>query len=137
MNIYNICYSIAKKAHYRQFRRDNVTPYIEHPKRVAKRVEKYGDIYKSVAILHDVLEDTFYTADLLRLEHVPDNIVDAVILLSKLPTTISYDDYIKTIKSNEMARIVKINDIIDNLSDSPTDKQIRKYAAALLILSDI
>jgi hypothetical protein len=31
---------------------------------------------------------------------------------------------------------VKIADILHNLSDSPTPKQIRKYAAALLWLVD-
>jgi (p)ppGpp synthase/HD superfamily hydrolase len=48
---------IATKAHEGQYRRDGVTPYIEHPKAVAARV-KGDEKAEMVAWLHDVIEDT-------------------------------------------------------------------------------
>ena len=35
---------------------------------------------------------------------------------------------------NELARVVKIADMIDNLADKPSKKQIIKYATGLLAL---
>ena len=48
---------IATKAHEGQYRRDGVTPYIEHPKAVAARV-RGDEKAEMVAWLHDVIEDT-------------------------------------------------------------------------------
>jgi len=40
------------------------------------------------------------------------------------------------VKCNELARKVKIADMLSNLADNPTDKQIKKYAKGLLFLVD-
>ena len=56
-------------------------PYIYHPIYVAEHVE--GDIAKSVAYLHDVVEDTKYTLEDLRNAGFSDEIVDAVDVLTK------------------------------------------------------
>ena len=125
---------IALTAHAGQFRRDGVTPYFRHPMAVADRVAKYGHEYVYVAYLHDVLEDVnmgliqdFYDLG------IPENIITAVILLTK-HKGVNYDDYLKNIKSNELARRVKIADMLSNLADDPTDKQIVKYAKGLTYL---
>ena len=128
-------FKIASDAHKEQFRRDGVTPYIKHPMAVADRVSHLGHEYVCVAYLHDVLEDTSVSVQDLYDAGVPANIVVAVIVLTK-HEGISYDDYLKNIKNNELARHVKIADMLSNLADSPSNKQIRKYAKGLLFLVD-
>lgn len=126
---------LAFDKHKGQFRRDGVTPYIEHVKRVAQRVRKKHNCEKTetVAWLHDILEDTDVTAkDLLNLEFDVE-IVSAVVALTKKDGIVYYN-YIYNINSNPLAKKVKIQDILDNLSDDPTNYQIKKYSKALLIL---
>ena len=126
---------IAFKAHVNQYRRDGVTPYINHPRAVADRVRHLGHEYVCVAYLHDVLEDTKVTYSDLENEGIPENILKAVEILTK-SDDISYDEYLYSIKCNELARKVKIADMLSNLADNPTDKQIKKYAKGLLFLVD-
>ena len=129
---------IAFKAHVNQYRRDGVTPYINHPRAVADRVRHLGHEYVCVAYLHDVLEDTKVTYSDLKDEGIPENILKAVAILSKnlYNENVSYDQYLSCVKKNELARKVKIADMISNLADNPTDKQIKKYAKGLLFLVD-
>jgi (p)ppGpp synthase/HD superfamily hydrolase len=129
---------IAIKAHFGQYRRDGVTPYIKHPIAVADRVSHLGYEYACVAYLHDVIEDTKVTDSDLKDEGIPENILKAVAILSKnlYNENVSYDQYLSCVKKNELARKVKIADMISNLADNPTDKQIKKYAKGLLFLVD-
>lgn len=123
---------IAKKAHKGQFRRDGITPYIRHPEDVAERLHK--DQYaEAVGWLHDVLEDTKETAASLRSKGVPEKVIGCVIKLTKRDD-VSYEDYLAQIRTDPLARKVKIADMLSNLSDSPTNKQIIKYAKGLLTL---
>lgn len=125
---------IARRAHTGQFRRDGVTPYVTHPERVAKRVAGDLDV-EAVAWLHDVLEDTAEAEQSLLDAGIPSHVVDAVKVLTKSPT-VGYEEYLASIKNNPLALKVKVQDMLDNLSDSPTEKQIVKYAKGLLILLD-
>lgn len=63
--------ALAAKWHDGQFRKDGVTPYITHPRRVANMVSVAtggNPVSFAVALLHDVLEDTAIpAADLLAL----------------------------------------------------------------------
>lgn len=127
------CLSIAKNAHKGQFRRDGNTPYIRHVYAVANRACRFGQEYTCVAYLHDVLEDSDLTAKDLIAFGVPKNIVDAVELLTK-KDDLTYSEYLYHIRFNEFARRVKICDMISNLADDPTDKQIAKYASGLQYL---
>lgn len=61
--------------------------------------------------------------------------IEAVRLLTKR-SGLSYEDYLRGVRGNALARKVKIQDMLDNLSDSPTDRQIVKYAHGLLMLCD-
>ncbi len=124
--------SIARKAHDGQFRRDGKTPYVTHPQRVAKRI-KGNEAAQVVAWLHDVLEDTEETADSLLSAGISQEAVEAVKLLTK-DNSHEYHDYLERIRSNKLAKTVKVNDMLDNLSDTPSNKQIIKYAKGLLIL---
>lgn len=122
---------IARQAHEGQFRRDGKTPYVNHPKSVASRVN--SEEAKIVAWLHDVIEDTHYDAASLLAAGIPSHIVEAISLLTKSPDT-SYEDYLGHIQKHPLARSVKIADMLSNLADSPSEKQIVKYANGLLIL---
>ncbi len=124
---------LARSAHQGQYRRDGQTPYVTHPERVAGRVNDPRE--KAVAWLHDVLEDTPLTADDLAREGVPPDVIEAVRLLTKSADA-DYHDYLRRIRANDLARTVKINDMLDNLSDGPRERQIVKYARGLLILFD-
>lgn len=126
--------AIAIKAHKNQFRRDGVTPYISHVEQVVSNIRKRGgsDEERTVAWLHDVIEDTDVTIDYLR-EQFPQKIVDAVIALTHQKGE-SYESAILRAKANPIARNVKIADNLANLSDNPTDKQILKYAKSLQTL---
>lgn len=120
----------AEKYHWGQFRRDGITPYIFHPAAIAQCFE--SDYARAVAWLHDVLEDT--DADIGDLASVfPAEIVDAVMAITKRDGQ-PYDDYLKQVDANPLAKLVKIQDIKHNLSDQPTEKQIMKYNIALRFL---
>lgn len=131
-SLVDLAEQIAVRSHAGQFRRDGVTPYVEHPRAVVSRV---GDDPALIATawLHDVLEDTDETRDSLLAAGVPAQVVDAVALLTKSPGA-DYEAYLSAILSNPIARQVKIADMLSNLADGPTPKQIRKYAAGLLRL---
>lgn len=127
------CQEIATAAHFGQTRRDGVTPYIFHPHSVVTRLNS-RDIYAvCVAWLHDVLEDTHETEATLLSKGVPLLVVDTVALLTK-EKGVSYQDYLEKIKASPLASKVKIADMLANLSDKPTDRQILKYARGLLFL---
>lgn len=121
---------IAETAHSGQYRHDGVTPYFEHPRSVASLVE--GEYAKMVAFLHDVIEDTDETEESLLEKGVPKVVVDAVVILTK--TGEDYFEYLRKVKTNQLARKVKIVDMISNLSDDPTKNQIKKYTTGLLFL---
>jgi (p)ppGpp synthase/HD superfamily hydrolase len=123
---------IARLGHQGQFRRDGVTPYINHPIAVAEKVN--GELLKAVALLHDILEDTDFTAESLIRRGVHPVVVEAVKVLTKHKGDF-YETYLENVKNNDLARTVKIADMLHNLSDNPTTKQIRKYAQGLLYLT--
>jgi len=128
--ITTIAMRIAIKAHEGQFRRDGKTPYINHPADVVGRVS--SDTSKAVAWLHDVLEDTTVKDTDLIDAGLPDSVIQPVILLTR--GSESYELYLARIKDDPVAREVKIADMLSNLSSSPSDRQILKYARGLQIL---
>lgn len=129
----SLALQIATNAHQGQTRRDGTTPYINHPMDVAKRVHHLGSDYVAVALLHDVLEDTDVTVKDLLDAGIPDNVVEAVTVLTKQRHE-KYDDYLTRVKKNTLAYHVKLADMSSNLADSPTERQVRKYADAMLKL---
>lgn len=135
MEMVEIARKIALKAHAGQLRRDGLTPYTSHVEAVANRCSgQCGDVV-ATAWLHDVLEDTTETQDSLLAAGIPQRVVDAVIVLTKSGAA-SYEDYIAGIKGDEIARRVKIQDMLHNLSDSPSRTQVIKYCKGLLSILD-
>jgi (p)ppGpp synthase/HD superfamily hydrolase len=126
--------ALATRAHSYQYRRDGVTPYINHPKAVADSLACESDQVIAAALLHDVLEDTKLTEQDLRELDIDDAVIEAVKLLTKGDDQ-PYEEYLQKILTNEIALKVKLADIKNNLSDSPTAKQVAKYSKALQILA--
>lgn len=133
MNIIEIARRIAHLAHRGQFRRDGLTPYINHPAAVAGKLAGESQVVVAAAWLHDVLEDTAETPETLRAAGMPDSVIHAVEVLTKT-AGVSYDEYLAGVRQNWIARKVKVADMLHNLSDAPTEKQIVKYARGLLAL---
>lgn len=116
-------------------------PYIGHPQRVAASVEGYAA--KSVALLHDVMEDCspYYTAYIEIA--FPEEVVDAVKLLTH-KEGVSNADYWAAIAKSPLARTVKIADIRDNinpermvlLDEETRDRLSIKYVKALEALGE-
>ena len=108
---YEDALELALRAHRGQ--KDKVgEPYIRHPVRVAERVE--GDDARVVALLHDVLEDTGWTAADLREAGVDDATLDAIELLTRTPGQ-DYAAYVAAAAGHPLARAVKLADVADNL----------------------
>ena len=124
----------AREAHRGQFRRDGITPYIEHVETVVNNCKGHL-VAMIVAWLHDVLEDSDITEDDLRDDGYPEYIIEAVKLLTK-PKGSNYLEYISKIKENPLARQVKLADMSANLSDTPSEKQTLKYSLAIQILTN-
>ena len=88
-------------------------PYILHPLRLMMQMTT--DEERAAALLHDVVEDSRWTFDMLRAEGISDNVLNAVMLLTHTPGT-SYEEFIDTLKDHPLARRVKIADLEDNLN---------------------
>lgn len=87
-------------------------PYILHPLHVMENVNsKEGKI---VAILHDIIEDTDITEDYLLKIGLSKRIVDAVVALTRSEDR-DYQEYIKNLSSNPLAKEVKIADLEHNM----------------------
>lgn len=128
-----IAEGIARHAHEGQKRRGG-DPYITHPERVAKRCGKHSDAVVATAWLHDTIEDG--GMDIMDLEGagIAPGILEALVVLTKAVGT--YDDYLARVRANPIARAVKIEDMLDNLMDRPTQVQIRKYCNGLIYLME-
>ena len=138
---------IAGIAHQGQTRRDG-QPYIMHPTAVqAITKTHYPDNIEAqiLAMLHDVMEDGPAQSGLTRRqlfgmvkEMIPgdsraqESIMKALRVMTHSKRTHPvYEDYLELVFSNELATIVKISDLIHNLSHNPSDRQITKYRNAL------
>ena len=124
--------AVATQAHAQQHRRDGVTPYITHPEAVALRVRREPAEVIAAAWLHDVLEDTQETPASLRAAGLPEIVVAAVVVLTKSGD--GCEEYLARVRANPIARKVKVADMLHNLSDEPTQRQILKYTRGLLAL---
>jgi (p)ppGpp synthase/HD superfamily hydrolase len=121
-------------------------PYILHPLRVMEKVESMDA--KIVALLHDVIEDSWLSRDgmvtLLRDEYrMPADIIRDVVLLTRKEDE-TYEQYIRGIRESgrERAIMVKRADLADNMTEermgrlpSETRKSLlMRYSRAVDIL---
>lgn len=113
-------------------------PYILHPLRVMAKVAT--DEEMAVALLHDVIEDSEWTADSLLDAGIPMTVVDAVQCLTKNAGE-DYGQFIQRVLTNKLAVKIKMADIEDNIDvlrlDSLAGKdmeRVKKYHTAWKVL---
>ena len=120
--------AIATSAHEGQVDKAG-KPYIEHPMRVmnmGKTVEE-----KIAGVLHDVVEDSDWTFEMLEKEGIPKDVLDALRCVTKLSEDEDYDHFIERVKTNPLAVKVKINDLKDNMDITRLGEVTEKDLARL------
>lgn len=130
--------ALAARAHYGQ--RDRAgDPYILHPIRVMLHFE--DELRQTIAVLHDVIEDSEITPDDLRQQGYSEEIVSAVDHLSRRQDE-SYEEFVERACQNPLARCVKLADLDDNMnirrlpSLGPKDaERIQRYHRAWVRLT--
>lgn len=144
MNLnYDYVLQFASLLHHGQFRADGVTPYIEHPKLVARIVEyfvyNYGrqedkdalPVLLAAALLHDTIEDTYVSYRELK-ETFGDTVAGLVMDVS----TVDYEKnekgknrYLaeKLTSVSDYALFLKLADRMANVWDSETLDLKRKF----------
>jgi len=132
MKYSEIAKQIATKAHKGQKRWDG-KPYITHPEAVASNFD--DEVLKSIAWLHDVVEDTDIDLTTLACKNFPGYIIYAIDKLTRKKDE-TYLDFILRVKTDENATAVKIADINHNLSDLKEGSLKDKYRLALYILEN-
>lgn len=107
------CLNLAIRAHTGHLDRAK-KPYIEHCLRVRDNFPLDDYFLRSVALLHDVIEDSSYTRARLLDEGIDYDVVSVVELLTRIRGQ-HYGNYICGISSCEDATRVKLADLKDNL----------------------
>lgn len=135
----NKAYVIACAAHTGQKDKAGI-PYITHPWFVAKQMD--DEVSTCVALLHDVLEDTAYTEEDMRLLGVPEDIIKHVQVLTRREGE-SYMAYIRRVKTDPIAVKVKMADLSHNSDLTRLPKvtetdlaRMKKYKKAMRILQE-
>lgn len=128
MNIdYDYVLEFATKKHAGQMRADGVTPYIEHPKRVAEIVKEHKkskniNYIVAACLLHDTLEDTYtsYKELVDEFGEIVASMVMEVTTASYMPHLVGKGNYLKhkMIDMSPYALVIKLADRLANLRDS-------------------
>lgn len=113
-------------------------PYVYHPFHLAEQMDSEDTV--TVALLHDVVEDTNYTIEDIIAMGFPKSVTDALALMTH-DKTVPYMDYVAKIKTNPIAKAVKLADLRHNSDtsrldtiDEKTFHRIRKYSEAIALL---
>jgi len=129
--------TIAAQAHAGQVDKAGA-PYVLHPLRVMLRMNT--DEERMVAVLHDVIEDSDWTLDLLRAEGFPEAVLTGIESMTRNPEE-TYEEYVLRAGRSAIGRRVKLADLEDNSDLSriaaPTEKdyaRIGKYRRAIALL---
>jgi len=123
-------------------------PYSYHLQMVVSKVEELYpespklDLLKTVAWLHDIVEDTDMTLDKLSELGFPADVTEAVGLLSKPDNCngIYYTEYLKEITTYSLAFKVKVADTMANLTQSTKEgsvSRVKKYSYQLNSLFEL
>ncbi|MBO5231661.1 MAG: bifunctional (p)ppGpp synthetase/guanosine-3',5'-bis(diphosphate) 3'-pyrophosphohydrolase [Clostridia bacterium] len=131
--------SLCFEAHKNQLDKSGM-PYVFHPFHLAEQMETEETVV--VALLHDLVEDTDYTIDDLKAMGFPQNVTDAIALMTHDADT-EYMDYVARIKTNPIAKAVKLADLRHNSDTTRLDKvtekdlkRVEKYTAAIKFLTE-
>lgn len=94
---------------------ENLAPdTAKHAARVAELLRNRGLRAQTTAMLHDILEDSDLSPTALRSAGIGDDVLDALILLTRQERE-PYGDYIDRLAPYVLPRLVKIADLQDNL----------------------
>lgn len=129
--------AIAAQAHQDQHDKAGA-PYILHPLRMMLRMSSETEMM--AAVLHDVVEDTDWTLEQLRQAGFAEEVVQAVECLTHRDHE-TYDEFVARVRTNVIARKVKLADLEDNmdmrrlsiLTEKDTQR-LHKYHQAWLAL---
>ncbi len=152
-NDYKIVFKVlkfAKRKHKNQ-KRDDGTPYIEHPIRVAEftlkyKVSKNASMLYMAALLHDSIEDTYVSYRELC-ERFSEEVASIVMELSTAKFAPLWLDggkaeYLskKMINMTKYALLIKLCDRLDNLntlSGCKKEKQVRVVNETKIIIENV
>lgn len=121
---------VAAIQHDKQYRKDNLTPFIIHPYEVALRVSEYIDDEDiiSAALLHDLLEDTSgYSYEKLK-EEFGEKVANIVQSLTDEPLpdfdwNQKHQKYLENLKTaSDEAVLVCLVDKFSNVSTAPVNQ---------------
>lgn len=143
-----IAEEVAREAHHGQVRWGGLDYFESHCRPVATRARQlYGPREESLALLHDVFEDSRLSPDLVVRRGVSSETVRSALLLRHQPNE-SYCDYIMRVAdSGDVAAIrVKLLDLEDNVNTPLPDHviavrvevhrhRVAKYELAMVVLS--
>lgn len=115
-------------------------PYVFHPFHLAEQMT--DERTTIVALLHDIVEDTDYTFDDIRNMGFENEVIEALVLMTH-DKPVPYMEYVAQIKTNPIARAVKLADLQHNSDLSRLDfvdekaiKRKEKYSEAIRLLTD-
>jgi (p)ppGpp synthase/HD superfamily hydrolase len=116
--------------------------YISHPLRVMERGK--SEIEKICGVLHDVLEDSKWTFEMLESEGFSDEVISVLRCVTKESEEEDYEVFINRIAQNPIAVEVKINDLLDNMDitrfkslNEQDLKRLNKYLKAFWKLKNL
>jgi (p)ppGpp synthase/HD superfamily hydrolase len=125
---------IAHEAHVGQYDKAG-KDYILHPLRVMERGRTEEE--KIVGVLHDVVEDSEWTFEMLEAEGFTPEVIEALRCVTKLSEDEDYDHFINRVLTNPLAMRVKLLDLEDNMDMSRLDEctegdiqRLQKYQKA-------
>ena len=114
-------------------------PYVFHPFHIADQMDTEKET--CVALLHDLIEDTGWTLDLLAAEGFPFDVLKALDLMTHDPQT-PYLEYVEQLSVNPIAKKVKLADLRHNSTRArlkkyteKDEKRLQKYLDAQAILT--
>lgn len=140
--------AIALRAHHGHVNKHDGEPYILHVHRVASNFGSdtiEDELRQAVAWLHDAVEDTDYTLDDIWRDFskfgasIAGRIHDGVRAITKhAGGHETNEEYYERVARNDIARDVKIRDILDNFGrnhmiedDATRDRMAAKYSLGL------
>ena len=144
MSLTSLALGLAYAGHAGQFRHDGVTPYITHPLRVFRMLSMMSPQIRATALIHDLMEDNPAITPEVLLQSGLDPVVVAAAGYLTRQKDQPYAHYIEVIigdkdglsytKGQNIAALVKVVDIIDNMMDSPTPSMVKRYYKALHVI---
>ena len=134
-----IALKLCFEAHKDQIDKSGM-PYVFHPFHLAEQMADENTTI--VALLHDVIEDTEYTLDDLRKFGFAEDVLSAISLMTHADD-VPYMEYVAKIKTNPIAKAVKLADLKHNSDMSRLDRitqideeRAKKYKQAIELLEN-